>query len=530
MTGIPPALLQPTLYFLSPAEGEFVDALTTSFRWGALCPYPWYIDRQFELCLWPPMRSWSTERVFLEFPTTSLLSAEAPSGTYHWTVCISSPAGRFASPDTFTMSLPTANSLQFASLQSRCRLSLGPSERVQALAAEEPFLYVLVRDTTAPSKYEGWKPAVIAVHQDSCQVWNIQEIRGSENDPFAIGNDRAFFVYTPVLYAYSVSPDKVFTFRQFLSSHWFYNFRDLVICGDYVIVLSEKSDRGSIIVLNASDLGRIRQAVTVPLLGWRLPPSLAAERIDSLLFLPPYLYVASGDWGVFDMSNPEMPRLVAHVPDAGRVKGISAMGNRLCTWGADSAVKLYDVSAPASPRLLHSEMIGAVWSVVCLGELLCVQYAGGIHLAEYRLAGPLRLRGFFPCSVSGVAITKDHLYVPSADGSAVEVYKNLKTGVAGERATSVGAQLEIEDPYPNPCNAASHFRFSLPSKQHVRVDIFNVRGGLVCRLWEGVCAPGEHLMSWDGRDSKGELVASGVYLVRLEAGKMQVTRKLFLVR
>jgi flagellar hook assembly protein FlgD len=43
-------------------------------------------------------------------------------------------------------------------------------------------------------------------------------------------------------------------------------------------------------------------------------------------------------------------------------------------------------------------------------------------------------------------------------------------------------------------------------------------------------AAGSHQLDWDGRDQGGQLVASGVYFVRLNIGSELATRKVTLLR
>lgn len=53
--------------------------------------------------------------------------------------------------------------------------------------------------------------------------------------------------------------------------------------------------------------------------------------------------------------------------------------------------------------------------------------------------------------------------------------------------------------------------------------VFDVRGRLVATLRDGIQAGGEHSVPWDGRDSGGEAVGSGVYFYRLttESGERE---------
>jgi flagellar hook assembly protein FlgD len=65
--------------------------------------------------------------------------------------------------------------------------------------------------------------------------------------------------------------------------------------------------------------------------------------------------------------------------------------------------------------------------------------------------------------------------------------------------------------------------------------IYDVRGGLIRTLESGNRTAGEHIARWDGRDGRGELVASGVYFYRLDAvsqngAAMSLTKKLMVVK
>jgi len=47
--------------------------------------------------------------------------------------------------------------------------------------------------------------------------------------------------------------------------------------------------------------------------------------------------------------------------------------------------------------------------------------------------------------------------------------------------------------------------------------------------WGGL-APGEHSITWTGRDDTGRAVAGGVYFYRLSAGDHAQTRKMMLLK
>ena len=60
--------------------------------------------------------------------------------------------------------------------------------------------------------------------------------------------------------------------------------------------------------------------------------------------------------------------------------------------------------------------------------------------------------------------------------------------------------------------------------------IYDAAGRLVRVLVEGARPAGNYAELWDGRDSRGRAVASGIYFYRLSAGSFSETRKMALLR
>jgi flagellar hook assembly protein FlgD len=64
----------------------------------------------------------------------------------------------------------------------------------------------------------------------------------------------------------------------------------------------------------------------------------------------------------------------------------------------------------------------------------------------------------------------------------------------------------------------------------VELVIYDMRGRLIRKFSEGTRKPGKHTIIWDGKDSRGGHVGSGVYLYLLKAGEYEGTRKMVLMR
>jgi len=83
---------------------------------------------------------------------------------------------------------------------------------------------------------------------------------------------------------------------------------------------------------------------------------------------------------------------------------------------------------------------------------------------------------------------------------------------------------------PNPFNPATVIRFTLPAAARARLEIIALDGRRVAILVDGELAAGDHAATWTGRDARGAVVASGVYLYRLATSEATIVRRMTLIR
>ena len=69
--------------------------------------------------------------------------------------------------------------------------------------------------------------------------------------------------------------------------------------------------------------------------------------------------------------------------------------------------------------------------------------------------------------------------------------------------------------YPNPFNPETTISFSIPESGDVELSVYNVKGQKVTTLVDSRLDSGNHSVSWQGKDSNGDSVSSGIYLYRL---------------
>jgi hypothetical protein len=84
--------------------------------------------------------------------------------------------------------------------------------------------------------------------------------------------------------------------------------------------------------------------------------------------------------------------------------------------------------------------------------------------------------------------------------------------------------------FPNPFNPQTRLAFTLAEPCRVRLDVFDARGQLVRSLIDEVRPAGRHGETWNGTDTAGRRVASGLYFYRLRAGDVEFVRKMTVVK
>lgn len=83
---------------------------------------------------------------------------------------------------------------------------------------------------------------------------------------------------------------------------------------------------------------------------------------------------------------------------------------------------------------------------------------------------------------------------------------------------------------PNPSSHHAVISYALPASHQASLRIYDLSGRLIRTLVNGVAGPGNYQVTWDGKDSRGGSVESGVYLYRLESSGQASTQKLVVLR
>jgi hypothetical protein len=119
------------------------------------------------------------------------------------------------------------------------------------------------------------------------------------------------------------------------------------------------------------------------------------------------------------------------------------------------------------------------------------------------------------------------------DKSQIAYYGALGVVKSSAPATSdeqPATSYELFANYPNPFNPTTTITYQIPQAGRVSLKIYNMLGQIVRALVDAEVAAGLHATVWDGKNNRGESVASGVYIYRLEAGEIVKTKKMLLTK
>ncbi len=92
------------------------------------------------------------------------------------------------------------------------------------------------------------------------------------------------------------------------------------------------------------------------------------------------------------------------------------------------------------------------------------------------------------------------------------------------------SEFALRGNQPNPFNPTTVISYDLPEPADVRLAVYSVDGRCVAVLEEGRVPGGHRSTAWQGRDTAGNELPSGVYFARLEAGEETAVHKMVLLK
>jgi hypothetical protein len=123
---------------------------------------------------------------------------------------------------------------------------------------------------------------------------------------------------------------------------------------------------------------------------------------------------------------------------------------------------------------------------------------------------------------TGAASASKYVYTQLAE---IKGTTSPSTDVTEDGSSLLPSEPSLHQNFPNPFNPSTTIAFSLPNRSFVRLAVFNMLGQEVRQLLTEERIAGNHHVRFDATN-----LPSGLYLVTLNAGGVQQTRAMHLVK
>jgi hypothetical protein len=101
----------------------------------------------------------------------------------------------------------------------------------------------------------------------------------------------------------------------------------------------------------------------------------------------------------------------------------------------------------------------------------------------------------------------------------IDIEQNNITGIASQE-TPVRNSFELCQNYPNPFNSTTKILYILPVESSVEVTVYDIQGRIVKSFAYNAQSAGYQSVVWDGTNSQGGMMSSGIYICRVKASSI----------
>jgi protocatechuate 3,4-dioxygenase beta subunit len=101
---------------------------------------------------------------------------------------------------------------------------------------------------------------------------------------------------------------------------------------------------------------------------------------------------------------------------------------------------------------------------------------------------------------------------------------------ADEHQSLIPQEPYLNNNFPNPFNNSTQIEFGITKLEHVSIGIYDVSGKWIINIIDKKMLPGTHKLRWNGKNSLGNKVPSGNYLLVMRSGSLTRSRKILYLK
>jgi hypothetical protein len=251
-----------------------------------------------------------------------------------------------------------------------------------------------------------------------------------------------------------------------------------------------------------------------------------------------YAYLLDGAPGlglkVVDVTDSIFPIQVGSYNTSGVARAIALDGNYAYIADYGSGLKIIDISIPSAPvkvgEFTSPDIEAAIDVAVTSFDFVYVaDEVGGVRVIDVSTPALPQEVGYYQRNwqPSGVEAVDDLIFL-SDWYNGLFVLENLLHPTSVREVTPLSFMLYQN--YPNPFNPSTVIRYDVANPGNVDIKVYDVSGALIKILESRYRTPGQHEVQWDGSNSSGVNVSTGVYFYRLTTNGFSQTRKMILLK
>ncbi len=122
-------------------------------------------------------------------------------------------------------------------------------------------------------------------------------------------------------------------------------------------------------------------------------------------------------------------------------------------------------------------------------------------------------------------------FILSKPETKLQIIIGSKQDIQNEIDAVIPQTFRLESNYPNPFNPQTAIPIALPKESDIRLEVFNILGKHIQTLHRGMLNSGRHVFIWNGRNTEGRPVPSGIYFYQVTLNNdKRVSKKMVLMK